>query len=54
MLRKQSTQPHPSSTSQPKQQQPIYTYTPPRKTPAGCFGIVASFLVVTCVIAFLL
>ena len=55
MLRKQSTQSRPSSTSQPKQQsQTTYTYTAPRKTPAGCLGIVASFLVVACVIAFLL
>ena len=56
MLRKQSTQSRPSSTSQPKQQsQTTYTYTTPRKTPAGCLGIVASFLVVVaCVIAFLL
>ena len=56
MLRKQSTQSRPSSTSQPKQQsQTTYTYTTPGKTPAGCLGIVASFLVVVaCVIAFLL
>ena len=57
MLRKQSTQPPPTSTSQPKQQpQQTYTYTTPRKTPAGCLGIVASFLVVVvvCVIAFLI
>ena len=56
MLRKQSTQSRPSSTSQPKQQsQTTYTYTTPRKTPAGCLGIAASFLVVVaCVIAFLL
>ena len=56
MLRKQSTQSRPSSTSQPKQQSQItYTYTTPRKTPAGCLGIAASFLVVVaCVIAFLL
>ena len=56
MLRKQSTQSRPSSTSQPKQQsQTTYTYTTPRKTHAGCLGIVASFLVVVaCVIAFLL
>ena len=56
MLRKKSSQPHSYSTSQPKHQpQPTYTYTTPRKTPTGCFGIVASFLViVACVIAFLL
>lgn len=61
MLRKQATQPRPSSTPQPKQQpQQTYTYnnTPnntPNKTPAGCLGIVASFLiVVACVIALLL
>ena len=56
MLRKQSTQPRPSSTSQPKQQpQTAYTYTPPNKTPSGCLGFIASFLVVVaCVIAFLL
>ena len=56
MLRKQSTQPRPSSTPQPKQQlQTTYTYTTPRKTPNGCLGIVALFLVVVAfVIAFLL
>ena len=56
MLRKQSTQARPSSTLQPKKQsQSTYTYTSPSKTPAGCLGIVASFLVVVaCVIAFLL
>ena len=56
ILRKQTTQPSPSSTSQPKQQpQPTYTYSAPNKTPAGCLGVVASFLiVVACVIAFLL
>ena len=55
MLRKQATQPRPASTSQPKQQpQQNYTYNnTPNKTPAGCLGIVASFLiVVACVIAF--
>ncbi len=55
MLRKQLKQHSHSSTSQPKQQyQPIYTYSPPRKASSGCFGVVASFLVVACVIAFLL
>ena len=57
LLRKQTTQPRPSSTPQPKQQpQQTYTYNnTPNKTPAGCLGIVASFLiVVACVIAFLL
>ena len=56
MLRKQTTQPHPASNSQPKQhQQPNYNHTTPQKTPTGCFGVVASFLVVVaCVIAFLL
>ena len=56
MLRKQSTQARPSSTIQPKKQsQSTYTYTTPSKTPVGCLGIVASFLVVVaCVIAFLL
>lgn len=56
MLRKQTTQPRPSYTSQLKQQpQPTYTYTKPSKTSAGCLGIVASFLVVVaCIIAFLL
>ena len=56
MLKKQTTQPRPASTSQPKQQpQPTYTYNTQNKTPAGCLGIVASFLiVVACVIAFLL
>ena len=56
VLRKQSVQPHPSSTSHPKQQPiPNYTYTTPSKTTSGCFGIAASFLVVVaCVIAFLL
>ena len=54
LLRKQQTRPRPTSTSQPQQhQQPNYTYTNPQKTPTGCFGIVASFLVVVaCVIAF--
>ena len=54
LLRKQPTRPRPTSTSQPQQhQQPNYTYTNPQKTPTGCFGIVASFLVVVaCVIAF--
>ena len=56
MLRKQSTQSRPSSTSQHQQQpQTTYTYTTPRKKAAGCLGIVALFLVVVaCVIAFLL
>ena len=56
MLRKQSTQLRPSSTSQPKQRpQTTYTYTPPTKKPAGCLGVVASFLiVVACIIAFLI
>ena len=56
MLRKQSTQPRPSSTSQHQQQpQTTYTCATPSKTPAGCLCIVASFLVVvTCVIVFLL
>lgn len=55
MLRKKSFQSRASSTSKPKQQpQPTYTYTAPSKTPTGCFGIVATFLVVVCVIAFLL
>ena len=56
VLRKQSVQPHHSSTSHPKQQPiPNYTYTTPSKTTSGCFGIAASFLVVVaCVIAFLL
>ncbi|MBO5213641.1 MAG: hypothetical protein IIY12_03930 [Clostridia bacterium] len=56
MLRKQTTQPRPASNSQQKQhQQPNYTYTTPPKTPTGCFTIVASFfVVVACVIAFLL
>ena len=56
MLRKQAAQPRPASTSQPKKQpQQTYTYNnTPNKTPAGCLGIVASFLVVVaCVIAFL-
>ena len=56
LLRKQTAQSRPSSNSQPKQQpQPNYTYNTPKKTPAGCLGILASFLiVVACVIAFLL
>ena len=56
MLRKQSTQPRPSSTSQQKQQpQTTYTHTTQTQTPAGCLSVVASFLiVVACVIAFLL
>ncbi|MBO5970491.1 MAG: hypothetical protein J6S14_18570, partial [Clostridia bacterium] len=57
LLRKQTTQPRPASTTQPKQQpQQTYTYNnTPNKTTAGCLGIVASFLiVVACVIAFLL
>ena len=56
MLRKQAAQPRPASTSQPKQQpQPTYAdNNTPNKTPTGCLGIVASFLVVVaCVIAFL-
>ena len=54
LLRKQPTRPRLASTSQPQQhQQPNYTYTNPQKTPTGCFGVVASFLVVVaCVIAF--
>jgi hypothetical protein len=54
LLRKQQTRPRTTSTSQPQQhQQPNYTYTNPKKTPTGCFGVVASFLVVVaCVIAF--
>ena len=56
LLRKQATQPRTSSTSQTKQQpQPTYTYTTPSKTPAGCLGIVASFLIfVACIIEFLI
>ena len=56
MLRKQTAQHRPSSTSQPTHQpQPTYTYSAPNKTPAGCLGIVASFLiVVACIIAFIL
>ena len=47
MLRKQTTQPRPSSNSQPRPySQPTAPYTPPRKTPVGCLGVVASFLVV--------
>ena len=56
MLRKQTTHPHPASPAQPKQQpQQTYTYNnTPNKTPAGCLGIVASFLViVACIITFL-
>ena len=56
LLRKQPPRPRPTSNSQPKQQtQPTYNYNVPNKTPTGCLGIVASFLVVVaCVIAFLL
>ncbi len=56
LLRKQTTQSRPSSNSQPKQQpQPTYTYSTPKKTPTGCLGIVALFLiVVACIIAFLI
>ena len=47
MLRKQTTQPRPSSNAQPRpHSQPTAPYTPPRKTPVGCLGVVASFLVV--------
>lgn len=54
VLRQQTTQPRSASMSRPKKQ-PTYTYTTPKKTPTGCFGIVASFLVVVaCIIAFLL
>ena len=55
MLRKQAAQPRPSSNSQSKQQpQPAYTYSSQTKTSTGCFGIVASFLiVVACISAFL-
>ena len=56
LLRKPTTQPRSAATSHPKQQ-PQHTYTSPAssKKPAGCLGIVASFLiVVACVIAFLL
>jgi len=56
MLRKNLSQPRPSSTSQTKEKpQPAYTYTAPKTASAGCFSIVASFLiVVVCVIVFLL
>ena len=55
MLEKQASPSRPSPTSQPRQQtKPSYTYSTPSKAPAGCLGIVASFLVVACVIAFLL
>ena len=55
MLRKQTTQPRSASASQPKQKpQQAYTYNDtPNKTPVGCLSIVASFLVVVCIIAFL-
>ena len=55
LLRKQTAQSRPSSNSQPKQQpQSACSHNTPKKNPAGCLGIVASFLiVVTCVIAFL-
>ena len=54
LLAKKSSKTRQTSNPQPKQyQQPNYTYTIPQKTPTGCFGIVASFLVVVaCVIAF--
>ena len=56
MLRKQITQPRPSSTARQEQQpKPHYNYTPPSQKPVGCLGIVASFLiVVACIIAFLI
>ncbi len=57
MMRKLSVKPRPSSTSQPKQPQQTYTDITPTKKPQGCFGIVATFLVVVavvCIIAFAL
>ena len=56
LLRKQVVQYCPSFDSQPKQQpKPTYTYNTPMKTPAGCLGIVASFLIfVACIIVFLI
>ena len=55
MLRKQTTNSRPSPASQQKQRpQPSYTDVPRGRSPAGCLGIVASFLVVACIIAFLL
>ena len=60
-LKKQTTQPHYTSDSQPKQY-PVYTYTTSKRTSAGYSGIVAPFLivvacvivcVVACVIAYL-
>ena len=53
LLRKQTTQHRPSTNTQSKQP-PQSTYNTPSKTPAGCLGIVASFLIViACFIAFL-
>ena len=53
MLRKQTARsrstPSPQLNQQPK---PAYTHSTPNKTPAGCLGIVASFLItVACIIA---
>lgn len=58
VLSKPTNQPHSFSTSQSKQQPQqtyTYSYTTSNNPPAGCLGIVASFLIVlTCIIAFLL
>ena len=53
LLRKQASQSPSPSNPQPKQTN--YTYNTPSQKPAGCLGIIASFLVViACIIAFLL
>ena len=52
MLRKQAKQTRPTPPAQPKTQpKPTYTRNVSGKTPAGCFGIVASFLItVACIV----
>jgi hypothetical protein len=53
MLMKETTSSHTSQSNQ--QSEPIYIRPTLSKTPSGCLGVVASFLVVVaCIIAFLL
>lgn len=56
MLKKQANPTRPSSGSQQKRQpQTSYPQAPQNKAPAGCLGIIASFIVViACIIAFLI
>lgn len=56
ILRKQTTNQRHTTMSQSKQQSsPSYTSHPTSsRTPCGCLAIIASFLVIACIVAFLL